>query len=142
MSESDLITMKKVITYGTFDLLHIGHVNLLRRARAQGDYLVVALSSDEFNAVKGKQSYQSFAYRKAMLEALRDVDEVIREDHWEQKTTDVATHQIDVFVMGDDWAGKFDFLSSQCEVVYLPRTRGISTTQLKEEFNLIKKDLD
>ena len=125
--------MRKVITYGTFDLLHYGHINLLRRAKEQGDYLVVALSSDEFNALKGKKSFFSFEHRKHLLEAIKYVDEVIREDHWEQKVQDVKEHNIDVFVMGDDWEGKFDFLKEHCEVVYLARTPEVSTTQIKEE---------
>ena len=125
--------MKKVITYGTFDLLHTGHINILRRAKALGDYLVVAISSDEFNALKGKKAYYTFEQRKAILEAVRYVDEVIPEENWEQKNTDIKDHDIDVFVMGDDWEGEFDFLKDQCEVVYLPRTEGISTTQIKKD---------
>jgi glycerol-3-phosphate cytidylyltransferase len=126
--------MKKVITYGTYDLLHWGHVNLLRRARALGDYLVVALSTDEFNwNMKRKKCYFPYDKRKIMLEAIRYVDEVIPEENWEQKGTDVVKHGIDVFVMGDDWKGKFDFLKDKCEVVYLPRTPDISTTQIKKE---------
>lgn len=126
--------MKKVITYGTYDLLHWGHVNLLRRARALGDYLVVALSTDEFNwNMKKKKCYFPYDKRKIMLEAIRYVDEVIPEENWEQKNTDVVKHGIDVFVMGDDWKGKFDFLKDKCEVVYLPRTPDISTTQIKKE---------
>lgn len=127
--------MKKVITYGTFDLLHTGHINILRRAKESGNYLVVAISSDEFNAVKGKKAYYTFEQRKAILEAVRYVDEVIAEDSWGQKKQDVKKHNIDVFVMGDDWKGKFDFLSDLCQVVYLPRTAGISTTQIKEDLN-------
>ncbi len=127
--------MRRVITYGTFDLLHYGHINLLKRAKAQGDYLVVALSSDEFNADKGKKSYFTYDERKAMLEAIRYVDMVIPEECWEQKMTDVEKYEIDVFVMGDDWKGKFDFLSEKCEVVYLPRTPEISTTQIKNELH-------
>ncbi len=128
--------MKRVITYGTFDLLHYGHINLLRRAKAQGDYLVVALSTDEFNwEQKQKKSYFSYAERKAMLEAIRYVDLVIPEKNWDQKRTDVADYNIDVFVMGDDWEGKFDFLKEQCEVVYLPRTPEISTTKIKAELH-------
>lgn len=127
--------MKKVITYGTFDLLHTGHINILRRAKELGDYLVVAISSDEFNAGKGKQAYYTFEQRKAILEAVRYVDEVIAEDNWEQKSTDINKHNIDVFVMGNDWEGEFDFLKDQCEVVYLPRTEGISTTQIKNDLN-------
>ena len=128
--------MKRVITYGTFDLLHYGHINLLRRAKAQGDYLIVALSTDEFNwREKQKKSYFTYEERKAMLEAIRYVDLVIPEENWEQKKTDVAKYDIDVFVMGDDWAGKFDFLKDQCQVVYLLRTPEISTTKIKEELH-------
>ena len=124
--------MKRVITYGTFDLLHYGHINLLRRAKALGDYLVVALSSDEFNALKGKKSFFTFEQRKALLEAIRYVDLVIPEDNWEQKVSDVKEYHIDTFVIGDDWEGKFDFLKDEgVEVVYLPRTPEISTTQIK-----------
>jgi len=125
--------MKKVITYGTFDLLHWGHINLLKRAKEMGDYLVVAISSDEFNKLKKKKSYHSFENRKMILEAIRYVDEVIPENTWEQKIQDVIDHDIDIFVMGDDWEGKFDFLKEYCEVVYLPRTIGISTTQIKKD---------
>lgn len=123
--------MKKVLTYGTYDLLHRGHINLLKRARALGDYLVVAISTDEFNAIKGKTAYYTYEERKYVLEAVRYVDEVIREDKWEQKIDDVQRLGIDVFVMGDDWEGKFDFLTPYCQVVYLPRTEGISTTKIK-----------
>lgn len=125
--------MRKVITYGTFDLFHMGHLNILRRAKAQGDYLVVAVSSDTFNALKGKKAYHRDQERVAILEAIRYVDEVILENDWEQKVRDVVDHNIDVFVMGDDWAGKFDFLKEYCEVVYLPRTEGVSTTQIKTD---------
>lgn len=126
--------MKRVITYGTFDLLHYGHINLLRRAKAQGDYLVVALSTDRFNwEQKKKKSYFTYEERKAMLEAIRYVDLVIPEDCWDQKKTDVEKYNIDVFVMGNDWEGKFDFLKEQCQVVYLPRTPEISTTKIKSE---------
>ena len=129
--------MKRVITYGTFDLLHYGHINILRRAKELGDYLVVGLSSDEFNAIKGKKSYFSYAERKQMLEAIKYVDEVIPEDNWEQKRSDVHKHDIDVFVMGDDWTGKFDFLKEEgIEVIYLPRTPDVSTTDIK---NNLKK---
>ncbi len=128
--------MKKVITYGTFDLLHKGHINILRRAKEYGDYLVVAVSSDEFNAIKDKKAYHSFEDRKMILEAIKYVDEVIREDDWAQKRVDVKEHDIDVFVMGDDWEGKFDDLKDLCEVVYLPRTKDISTTQIKDELSL------
>ncbi|AIF67908.1 MULTISPECIES: glycerol-3-phosphate cytidylyltransferase [Terribacillus] len=125
--------MKKVITYGTFDLLHWGHVNLLRRAKEMGDYLIVAISSDEFNKLKDKKSYHSFENRKMILEAIRYVDEVIAEENWDQKVHDVVDHNVDVFVMGSDWEGKFDFLKDHCEVVYLPRTVGISTSKIKDD---------
>ena len=123
--------MKKVITYGTFDLFHVGHLNILRRAKEVGDYLVVAVSSDAFNEIKGKKCVIPDYERMAIVEAIKYVDEVIPENDWEQKIRDVQEHDIDVFVMGDDWEGKFDFLSEYCDVVYLPRTEGISTTQLK-----------
>ena len=125
--------MRKVITYGTYDLLHRGHVNLLRRAKALGDHLIVAISTDEFNALKEKESYYTFEERRLVVEAIRYVDEVIPEERWEQKVDDVQRHGVDVFVMGDDWAGHFDFLRELCEVVYLPRTEGISTTQIRTE---------
>ncbi len=124
--------MKKVITYGTYDLLHYGHINLLKRAKALGDYLIVALSSDEFNAIKGKKSFFSFEERKAILEAIKYVDLVIKEDSWDQKIDDIKKYNIDIFTMGSDWEGKFDYLNEYCEVIYLPRTPGISTTQIKE----------
>ena len=129
--------MKKVITYGTFDLLHYGHINLLRRARELGDYLVVVISTDEFNwNEKGKKCYFTYEQRKAMVEAIRYVDRVIPETNWEQKRNDVHDYDIDVFVMGDDWKGKFDFLKEEgVEVVYLPRTPEISTTQIKNDLN-------
>lgn len=132
--------MKKVITYGTFDLLHYGHINLLRRAKEQGDYLIVALSTDEFNwNEKGKQCYFSFKQRKKLLEAIRYVDLVIPENHWEQKVSDVKEFKVDVFVMGDDWKGKFDFLKELCEVVYLSRTPEISSSQIKSDLK-VKND--
>ena len=126
--------MKKIITYGTFDLLHYGHINLLRRAKELGDYLIVALSTDEFNwKQKKKKCYFTYEQRKQLLEAIRYVDLVIPEENWEQKVLDVKEFRVDTFVIGDDWAGKFDFLKDYCEVVYLPRTPEISTTQIKEE---------
>lgn len=130
-------TMKRVITYGTFDLLHYGHINLLRRAKALGDYLIVALSSDEFNwNEKQKKCYFTYEERKALLESVRYVDLVIPEENWEQKRTDVHEYHVDTFVMGDDWKGKFDFLKDEgVEVVYLPRTPEISTTQIKNDLN-------
>lgn len=125
--------MKKVITYGTFDLLHWGHINLLSRAKDLGDHLTVAVSSDEFNDIKNKKSYHSYENRKLILESIRYVDKVIPEHTWEQKIQDVIENDIDIFVMGDDWKGKFDFLKDYCEVIYLPRTIGISTTKIKKD---------
>ena len=129
--------MKRVITYGTFDLLHYGHINLLRRAKQQGDYLIVALSTDEFNwNEKRKKCYFSYEKRKQLLEAIRYVDLVIPEESWEQKRTDVKEYHVDTFVMGDDWEGKFDFLKEEgCEVIYLPRTPEISSSQIKEDLH-------
>ena len=126
--------MKRVITYGTFDLLHYGHINLLRRAKELGDYLIVCLSTDEFNEnMKNKKTYFSYENRKKLLEAIRYVDLVIPEENWEQKSEDVLKYQCDIFVMGDDWKGKFDFLKEYCEVVYLERTPEISTTKIKKD---------
>ena len=126
--------MKRVITYGTFDLLHYGHINLLRRAKSLGDYLIVALSTDEFNwNEKRNKCYFSFEKRKQLLEAIRYVDLVIPEENWEQKNTDMTEYHVDIFCMGDDWKGKFDFLKKYCEVVYFERTPEISTTQIKKD---------
>lgn len=127
--------MRKVITYGTFDILHKGHINLLRRAKAYGDFLLVAISTDTFNAEKKKEAYYTFDERKVILEAVRYVDAVIPEQTWGQKLEDVKKYAIDVFVMGDDWKGSFDFLAPYCDVVYLPRTIGISTTKIKKDFS-------
>ncbi len=127
--------MKIVITYGTYDLLHTGHINLLKRAKDLGDYLIVGLSTDDFNRKKHKSSFHSFEDRKYMLEAIKYVDKVIPEENWEQKIEDVKKHGASVFVIGDDWKGEFDFLTDYCEVVYLPRTEGISTTKIKKELS-------
>lgn len=124
--------MKKVITYGTFDILHYGHINLLKRAKALGDYLIVALSSDEFNLMKNKISYFTYEQRKFILESCKYVDEIIPENNWEQKINDIKNYGIDIFVMGSDWENKFNFLKKYCEVIYLPRTPDISTTQIKK----------
>ncbi len=133
--------MKRVITYGTFDLLHYGHINLLKRAKALGDYLIVVLSSDEFNwNEKHKKCYFTYEERKQLVEAIRFVDLVIPENNWEQKVNDVLEYHIDTFVMGDDWEGKFDFLKEYCEVVYLSRTPEISTTQIKMDLNNMSKN--
>ena len=130
--------MKRILTYGTFDLLHYGHINILKRAKALGDYLIVALSTDSFNELKGKKAYHNYETRKLMLEAVRYVDLVIPEENWEQKINDVKKYEVDVVVMGSDWAGssKFDYLKDYCEVVYLPRTEGISTTKIKKDLKL------
>ena len=126
--------MVKVITYGTYDMLHYGHINLLRRAKELGDYLIVALSTDEFNwNEKHKKCYFSYEQRKQLLESIRYVDLVIPEENWEQKRSDIHKYDIDVFVMGDDWQGKFDYLKDLCEVVYFPRTPEVSTTQIKRD---------
>ncbi len=133
--------MKRVITYGTFDLLHYGHINLLRRARGLGDYLIVALSTDEFNRNgKNKRTYFSYEKRKGIVEAVRYVDLVIPESSWDQKTSDIGKFGVDVFTIGDDWAGRFDFLRQWCEVVYLERTPEISTSQIKKELGAAPGD--
>ncbi|MFG6495380.1 glycerol-3-phosphate cytidylyltransferase [Fictibacillus sp. UD] len=126
--------MKKkiVITYGTFDVLHYGHINLLKRAKALGDHLIVGLSTDEFNELKGKKSYYSYYHRKEILQSIKYVDNVIPEECWEQKALDLKNYEVDIFVMGNDWEGKFDFLSDNCKVIYLPRTEGISSTLIRE----------
>lgn len=132
--------MKKIITYGTFDLIHEGHIKLLQRAKQLGDYLIVALSTDKFNEAKGKHAYYGYSQRKEILTAIRYVDKVIPEENWEQKVKDIKEYNVDIFVMGDDWKGQFDYLKEHCEVIYLPRTEGISTTQIKAELN--KKDFN
>lgn len=130
--------MKRVLTYGTFDLLHYGHIRLLKRAKALGDYLIVALSTEEFNEIKGKKTYHNYETRKQMLEAIRYVDLVVPEDSWEQKINDVREYHVDIVVMGSDWAGsdKFEYLNDYCEVVYLDRTEGISTSKIKKDLGL------
>ena len=130
--------MRRILTYGTFDLLHYGHIRLLKRAKALGDYLVVALSTDEFNEQKGKKAYHNYETRKKMLEAIRYVDLVIPEKCWEQKISDIKTYDIDVVVMGSDWAGsdRFDYLKEYCDLIYLDRTEGISTTKIKKDLGL------
>ena len=129
--------MRRVITYGTFDLLHYGHINLLRRAKSYGDYLIVVVSSDEFNLrEKNKKCYFNYEIRKQLVEAVRYVDLVIPEESWEQKISDIKEYHVDTFVMGDDWVGKFDYLKEHCEVVYLPRTPEVSTTQIKKDLKM------
>lgn len=129
--------MKKVITYGTFDLLHYGHINLLRRAKELGDFLIVGLSTDEFNRIeKGKQSFFTYEERKEYLKSIKYVDQIIPEECWDQKIEDIKKYDIDTFVIGDDWKGKFDFLKEYgVNVVYLKRTEDISSTAIKKILN-------
>lgn len=136
--------MKRILTYGTYDLLHYGHIRLLKRAKELGDYLVVAVSSDEFNAEKGKRAYHDYETRKEMLEAVRYVDLVIPESSWDQKKRDVKDLHIDVVVMGSDWKDdpRFECLRDCCDVVYLDRTPGVSTSQIKEQLNLEGNNID
>jgi glycerol-3-phosphate cytidylyltransferase len=123
---------KTIITYGTFDTFHFGHWNLLKRASELGEKLIVGVSSDEFNSIKGKKCYHDYNTRKRIIESLRFVDGIIKEENWEQKLSDIREYDVDVFIMGDDWTGKFDFLREFCEVIYLPRTQDISSTQMKK----------
>lgn len=125
--------MKRILTYGTFDLLHIGHVRIIKRAKSLGDKLIVGLSSDEFNSLKGKKAVYSYQERKEILESLEDVDLVIKEDSWEQKIDDIKKFNIDILVMGDDWDGKFNYLKKYCKILYLKRTENISTTEVRED---------
>ncbi|WP_018754766.1 glycerol-3-phosphate cytidylyltransferase [Paenibacillus terrigena] len=130
--------MKKIITYGTFDLLHYGHIQLLKRAKALGDYLIVGLSSDEFNKLKGKKSVLSYQERVDLLSAIKYIDEIIPENNWEQKSRDVINNNVSIFVMGDDWKGQFDDLSEYCDVLYLERTPEISSSSIKQ--NILNKE--
>ena len=129
--------MKRVLTYGTFDLLHHGHIRILQRAKDLGDYLVVAVSTDEFNEGKGKKAFHDYQTRKEIVEAIRYVDLVIPEYSWDQKIDDIQKYSIDIVVMGDDWADsdRFDYLKEHCELIFLPRTDGISTTGIKEDLS-------
>ena len=122
---------KTVLTYGTFDLLHYGHLEILKRASLLGNKLIVGLSTDKFNEIKGKTCVLPYQKRKALLESLDYVGKVIPENNWDQKVTDIQGNNIDIFVMGDDWEGKFDELKVFCEVIYLPRTKGISSSKLR-----------
>lgn len=126
---------KRVITYGTFDMFHIGHLNLLGRLAELGDELIVAVSTDEFNALKGKKTLIPYEQRVEIVRNIKCVDKVIAEEAWEQKIEDIQKYDIDVFAMGNDWEGKFDFLKMHCEVLYLPRTEDVSTTELKIALN-------
>ena len=132
--------MKTVITYGSFDILHKGHINLLKRAKSLGDKLIVAISSDEFNEGKHKTALLNYENRKYVLEAIKYVDLVIPEESWEQKIIDVKNYNVDTFVIGDDWEGKFDFLKEYCEVVYLKRTNDISSTQIRNDIGYNSKN--
>jgi glycerol-3-phosphate cytidylyltransferase len=132
-----MANIKKIITYGTYDLIHKGHIRLLKRARELGDYLIVGLSTDEFNKLKNKKSYYEYEERKYILESIKYVDEVIPENSWEQKIEDIKRNNVSTFVIGQDWVGKFDFLKEYCQVLYLPRTEGISTTKIKHDLHTI-----
>lgn len=133
--------MKTILTYGTFDLFHIGHLRLLERLSKMGDKLIVGISTDEFNELKGKKSIISFEDRAQIVGAIKFVDEVIAERSWEQKIEDIKAHNVSVFAIGDDWAGQFDHLKAHCEVAYLSRTEGISSTQLKDTLSIDKETL-
>lgn len=128
--------MKRILTYGTFDLMHYGHIRILQRAKQRGDYLIVAVSTDKFNEIKGKKAYHDYETRKKMLEAIRYVDLVIPENTWDQKRQDIKDYYVDEFVMGDDWCGEFDDLSDIVDVHYLERTPGISTTKIKKDLGM------
>lgn len=130
---------KTVLTYGTFDMFHIGHLKLLERLSKLGDRLIVAVSTDEFNELKGKKTIIPYEQRTSIIEAIKYVDLVISENNWEQKVKDIKKYDVDVFAMGHDWEGKFDFLKDDCEVIYLPRTKNISTTNLKQQLNKISE---
>ena len=125
---------KIILTYGTFDMFHIGHLKLLQRLKTLGDELIVGVSTDEFNMLKNKKTLIPFADRKEIVANIKYVDSVISEESWEQKVDDILNYKVDIFAIGDDWEGKFDYLKEYCEVVYLPRTENISTTFLKKSF--------
>lgn len=128
--------MRKIITYGTFDLLHIGHINILSRCKSMGDCLIVGLSTDEFNNKKNKSAYFKYEHRKEILQSIKYVDKVIPEESWDQKIEDIKKYNVDIFVIGDDWRGKFDYLKEYCKVIYLPRTEGVSTSDIKSNLKL------
>lgn len=131
--------MVTVITYGTFDLFHIGHLRLLQRAKALGDRLIVAVSTDEFNEKKGKKALIPYEQRAEIVANIKCVDFVIPEESWEQKVDDIKKYNVDIFVMGEDWKGKFDYLNEFCKVMYIPRTEGISSTELRNMLQSIDK---
>jgi glycerol-3-phosphate cytidylyltransferase len=132
--------MQRIITYGTFDLFHTGHLRLLQRVRELGNHLTVGISTDEFNAVKGKKTLIPYYQRKEIVEHIKYVDRVIPETCWEQKIGDIKSYEIDIFAMGNDWEGKFDFLKNYCEVIYLPRTENISSTEIKKQMDAFLKE--
>ena len=132
------MSQRTVLTYGTFDLFHVGHLRLIERLAAMGDRLVVGVSTDEFNATKGKACVVSYEDRADIVAAIKGVDLVIPEESWEQKVRDIKDHDVDLFVMGDDWTGKFDELGELCEVVYVPRTQGISSTAIKQMLSALE----
>lgn len=125
--------MKRIITYGTFDLIHYGHIDFLRRAKKLGDELIVGLSTDDFNQEKHKHAIYPYNQRKVILQAIKYIDKIIPEVSWEQKVDDIQKYGIHTFVIGDDWEGEFDFLKPYCEVLYLPRTEDISTSMIKQK---------
>jgi glycerol-3-phosphate cytidylyltransferase len=129
--------MKTILTYGTFDLFHVGHLNILERLSAMGDRLIVGVSTDEFNELKGKESIFSYSERVRIVGALSCVDGVIPEESWDQKESDIKNYNVTMLGMGDDWHGKFDYLLTLCEVFYLPRTVSVSTTKLRSEISKI-----
>jgi len=137
---------KTIITYGTFDMFHIGHLNLLKRLKALGDELIVGVSTDEFNKIKGKNTLIPYDQRAEIIASIKYVDKVIAEENWEQKKLDIEKYNCDVFAIGNDWEGKFDFLKDYCEVIYMERTKGVSTSELKNSLNsflsISKKDLE
>ncbi|MEA2100195.1 MAG: glycerol-3-phosphate cytidylyltransferase [Campylobacterota bacterium] len=133
------MSKKIILTYGTFDMFHIGHLKLLQRLSELGDELIVAVSTDEFNELKGKKTIIPYEQRAQIVESIKYVTQVIPENNWEQKVKDIQKYNIDIFSMGDDWEGKFDFLKEHCEVIYLERTEGISTTDLKKALNKISE---
>ena len=132
---------KTIITYGTFDLIHHGHIRIFKKAKALGDYLIVGLSTDNFNKIKGKESILNYLQRKEILESIKYIDKVIPERNWNQKINDIKKYKVDVFTMGGDWRDKFNFLKKYCEVKYLPRTKNISTSLLKKIYGQSKKRL-
>jgi glycerol-3-phosphate cytidylyltransferase len=132
--------MTTVITYGTFDLFHVGHLNLFRNLKSIGDRLIVAVSTDEFNDIKGKRAIIPFVNRVEIVKAIRFVDLVVPETSWDQKISDIKKHNVDVFAIGEDWTGKFDHLSDHCRVIYLPRTHGISSTDLRQALAPLRRD--